>query len=194
MIILESQVDRATHAVNTTLKQSAVSLEPEQLCALNDLISNFLTDNCNVQIKEHVTFDELSATQRGVWLEKVKDAPADEKALRASYLFDRNSGLLPMSEELKKIIDELSVTASVSLVFDTGGDENLHIFSSLSMEDIFKQVVGSDDLSVQIGDENESILPYIDSLSHEDAVQLCDNTYDSTRVALEHLCEKCSIL
>lgn len=193
MIILDSQVDKATHAVNDTLKKAAISLDSDQLCALNEVISSFLKDRCAVDVKEDFTFDDLSVTQRDIWLDKAQGGTLERKTSWARTKFDANNSLLPMSDELISVIDELSVAAAVGLVFDTGGDENLHIFSALPVANIFEQVMNSPSLLLKVGEGEEELVPYLDSITYSDVINLCNDTYDSTRSALENLCKKMSL-
>jgi len=70
MTISENQIDNLTHTISNQLKANGIALDSDQLCDLNDLLSDFIIDKCDVEITDEahsepviqIAFDILEAT------------------------------------------------------------------------------------------------------------------------------------
>jgi hypothetical protein len=108
MLISETLLNNIVHSINEQLNLAGIDLNPEALYSLNDSMTSFFADSCNIDVKEVVSFRELRDKQQQAWMELARqtqeergDNPeyiaSEALDLAAQSLFLAHEGLLPVN-------------------------------------------------------------------------------------------------
>ena len=205
MIISESHLDSIVHAVSQKLGNVGIELDSDLLSDLNDTLTVFLSDNCDVTTQETVSFAELSGEQWIAWMELARDAQVDrgetcesissEKTEQeAENLFGLHDGIIPvyhknrpvtLSSTTTESIVKASKTAAANCVFDLKSEEkNAQTSKALSPDTIFDAVQLSSSLDVNVDGQRYLIEPYWPFISDDNALEILEDVRHSVEAEL----------
>lgn len=88
--ITENLVDNMVHDVIKQLSSAGICLDSDLLADLNDTMTDWFVDYCDIEVQETVEFNELSKTQ----LEKWNEASVLH-SVPAIALYDTHNGVIP---------------------------------------------------------------------------------------------------
>lgn len=205
MIISESHLDSIVHAVSQKLGNVGIELDSDLLSDLNDTLTVFLSENCDVTTQETVSFAELSGEQWIAWMELARDAQSDrgesgesisseETEREAEHLFGLHEGIIPVCQKNKAVtlssktpesIIKASKTAAANCVFDLESEEkNAQASEALTAETIFDAVQLSSSLGVNVDGQRYLIEPYWPFISDDNALEILEDVRHSVEAEL----------
>lgn len=124
--ITEELVDNMVHDICARLSSTGIKLTSDLLSDLNDHLTDWFVDECDIDVQEEVTFTDLGQTQVAIWQNLAKTY-----GVAANKMFESFNGVLaPISADQDsaktpfKLIDE-STNASTDLAGFVDNSEHL---------------------------------------------------------------------
>ena len=203
MIISETHVDNIVHAVSGKLGRAGLHMDSDLLSDLNDTLTAFFNDKCDIAIQETVSFEELSGEQWMVWMALAREAQDDrgdspesispeETETQAHHLYSLHDGLLPILTKRKAIthpsttpesIIKASKVAAANCIFDlASGEQNRQASDVLTPETIIDAVQLSSSLNIDVDGKHYALEPYWPFINEDNTLEILEdvrNTLES---------------
>lgn len=207
MILSESQVDNAVHAALEELKKAGVSFDSDEYCIFNKRLTEFLTDECQMDVVESVTFNDLKDDQWMSWMELARETQIDrgydpetisseDTEKEAERLFGLHDGYLPVSETTSAStadIDKIAKAYAANFVFDLeSGDRNADVAKVLPPDGIFDAVQLSSSLNIHVNAVEYELEPYWPFLSEDNALEIMEDARTAIKSALNDFRPGCT--
>lgn len=186
MILSASHVDNAVHVALEELKKTGVSFDSDEYCILNERLTDFLTDDCHINVVESFSFTHLQEDQFMAWMklarkcqedrgENTETISSEETEKEAAHLFELHNGYLPASDSLpgKVDIEKAAKAHAANIMFDLqSGEQNADVAKVLSPEEIYDAVQLSASLNIHVDAVGYELEPYCSYLTHDDVIQV----------------------
>lgn len=207
MILSESHVDNAVHAALEELKKAGVSFDSDEYCIFNERLTEFLTDECQMDVVESVTFNDLKDDQWMSWMELAREAQIDrgddpetisseDTEKEAEHLFGLHDGYLPVSETTSAStadFDKIAKAYAANFLFDLeSGDRNHDVAKVLPPEGIFDAVILSSSLNIHVNAVGYELEPYWPFLSEDNALEILEDARTAIESVLKRLSTGCN--